>query len=163
MTLQTAARDCVTQDFFDKELYAIYLAAWEEWGDEAWRIVWRSGQIMLAEIEPELDLKDTTWIEGLQRLGDYLSRVGYVRSISVRQIAEDRMEYIMRDPAILPGAKRLVAIHAVPGHCSTTLMFALLAKWYGMGAEMIGDPELRDDGDAIEIWRMFPLSENQGG
>jgi hypothetical protein len=149
--------DCVTRDFFDKELYAIYLAAWEEWGDDAWMIVWRSGQIMLEEIETELDLDGTTWIEGMQRLGAYLTRAGYVQSISVRQLADDRMEYLMRDPAILPGAKRLVAMNAVPGHCSTTLMFALLAKRYGMGAEMIGDPELRDDGDAIEIWRVFAL------
>ena len=160
MAPDDSGRDCVTSDFFDRELYAIYLAAWEEWGDEAWKIVWRSGQIMLEEIEPELDLAGTTWLEGMQRLGEYLAKAGYVRSISVRQLGEDRMEYTMRDPAILPGAKRLVAMNAVPGHCSTTLMFALLAKWYGMGAEMIGDPELRDDGDAIEIWRGFALPES---
>ena len=29
----------ITRDFFDKELYAIYLAAWEEWGEESWKIV----------------------------------------------------------------------------------------------------------------------------
>jgi hypothetical protein len=152
----------VTDDFFDKELYSIYLAAWELWGEDAWKIVWRSGQIMLEEIEPQLALEGTTWLQGMQRLGDYLSRAGYVRSISVRQIDEDRMEYTMRDPAILPGAKRLVAMRAVPGHCSTTLMFALLAKWYGLGAEMIGDPELREDGDAIEVWRVFPLEQQSG-
>jgi len=149
----------ITRDFFDKELYAIYLAAWEEWGDEAWKIVWRSGEIMLDEIEAELDLDGTTWIEGLQRLADYLARVGYVRYISVKQVGEDRVEYDMFDPAILPGAKRLVAMGAVPGHVSTTLMFALLAKRYGLRAEMIGDPDLRDDGHAIEQWRVLPLEE----
>ncbi|HEY63300.1 MAG TPA: hypothetical protein G4O02_01895 [Caldilineae bacterium] len=149
----------ITRDFFDKELYAIYLAAWEEWGDEAWKIVWRSGEIMLDEIEAELDLDGTTWIEGLQRLADYLAKVGYVRYISVKQVGEDRVEYDMFDPAILPGAKRLVAMGAVPGHVSTTLMFALLAKRYGLRAEMIGDPDLRDDGHAIEQWRVLPLEE----
>jgi hypothetical protein len=149
----------ITRDFFDKELYAIYLAAWEEWGEEAWKIVWRSGQILFDEIESELDLDGTTWIEGQQRLGDYLARVGYVRPITVEQVGEDRVEYDMLDPAILPGAKRLVAMGAVPGHVSTTLMFALLAKRYGLRAEMIGDPELCDDGHAIEQWHVLPIKE----
>jgi hypothetical protein len=151
----------ITRDFFDKELYAIYLAAWERWGDEAWEIVWRSGQIVFQEIEDELDLEGTTWIEGMQRLADYLARVGYVRDISVEQVREDRMEYTMLDPAILPGAKRLVAMNAVPGHVSTTLMFALLARRYGLRAEMLGDPDLRDDGSAVEQWRVVPI-ENEG-
>jgi hypothetical protein len=151
----------ITRDFFDKEFYAIYLAAWEEWGDDAWKIVWRSGEILLDEIEPELGLEGTTWIEGMQHLADYLAKVGYVRDISVEQVGEDRMEYTMIDPAILPGAKRLVAMNAVPGHCSTTLMFALLAKHYGLKAEMIGDPDLRDDGSAIEQWRVFPIQDDR--
>ena len=149
----------ITRDFFDKELYANYLAAWEEWGPEAWKIVWRSGQIVLEQIEQELDLEGTTWIEGMQHLADYLAKVGYVRDISVKQMGEDRVEYTMLDPAILPGAKRLVAMNAVPGHCSTTLMFALLTKHYGLRAEMIGDPDLRDDGYAIEQWHVLPMEE----
>ena len=65
MTPSSSFGNCVTDEFFDKELYAIYLAAWEFWGDEAWKIVWRSGEIMLEEIEPELDLAGTTWLEGM--------------------------------------------------------------------------------------------------
>jgi hypothetical protein len=38
-------------------------------------------------------------------------------------------------------------------------MFALLARRYGLRAEMIGDPDLRDDGHAIEQWRVFPTEE----
>ena len=123
-----------TRDFFDKELYAIYKAIWENWGEQAWKVVWRSGEIIFEEIEPELRLEDTTWIEGMQRLAEYLARVGYVRDISVKQIGADLMEYTMNDPAILPGAKRLVAMGAVPGHVSTTLMFAMLKKCYGLKA-----------------------------
>jgi len=149
--------DEITRDFFDKELYAIYKATWEKWGDEAWHVVWRSGEIIFDDIESELHLKGTTWIEGMQRLADYLARVGYVRDISVKQTAEDRMEYTMNDPAILPGAKRLIAMGAVPGHVSTTLMFAMLKKCYGLKAEMLGDPDLRDDGYAVEQWQVLPL------
>jgi len=149
----------ITRDFFDKEIYAIYKAVWEKWGDTAWEIVWRSGQIIFDDIEGELKLEGTTWIEGMQRLADYLARVGYVKFISVKQTAEDKMEYTMNDPAILPGAKRLMAIRAVPAHISTTLMFAMLGKCYGLKAEMIGDPDLRDDGYAVEQWQVVPLKK----
>jgi hypothetical protein len=149
----------ITRDFLDKEFYGIYLAAWENWGSDAWKIVWRSGEIVFDEIEQELNLENTTWIEGMERLADYLARSGYVRDISVKQVGSDRMEYIMCDPAILKGAKRLVAMNAVPGHISTTLMFAMLKKRYGLGAEMLGDPDLRDDGYAIEQWRVYPLKQ----
>ena len=149
----------ITRDFFDKEFYAIYLAAHENWGGASWNIVWRSGEIIFDEIEPELGLENTNWIEGMQRLAAYLRRVGYVRDISVEQKGADRMEYTMFDPAILPGAKRLVAQGAAPGHVSTTLMFAMLKKCYGLGAEMLGDPDLRDDGYAVEQWRVFPLGK----
>jgi hypothetical protein len=149
----------ITRDFFDKELYAIYKAAWENWGDQAWKVVWRSGQIIFEDIEAELNLEGTTWIEGMQHLADYLARVGYVKDISVKQTAEDKMEYTMNDPAILPGAKRLMALGAVPGHVSTTLMFAMLAKCYGLKAEMLGDPDLRDDGYAVEQWQVLPLEK----
>ncbi len=44
----------------------------------------------------------------------------------------------------------------MPAHISTTLMFALL-KRFGLGAEMIDDPDLRPDGRAIERWRLVPL------
>ena len=149
----------ISRDFFDKELYAIYKAVWEHWGDQAWKVVWRSGEIIFDDIEKDLHLEGTTWIEGMQHLADYLAQVGYVRDISVKQVSANRMEYTMNDPAILPGAKRLTAIGAAPGHVSTTLMFAMLAKCYGLRAEMIGGPELRDDGYAIEQWEVLPLKK----
>jgi hypothetical protein len=151
--------DEITRDFFDKQLYAIYKGVWENWGEDAWKIVWRTGELVFDEIEPELHLAGTTWIEGMQRLGAYLAKVGYVRGISVKQITEDRMEYSMNDPAIMSCAKRLVAIRAAPPHVSTALMFAMLKKVYGLGAEMLGDPDLRDDGFAVEQWQVFPLKQ----
>lgn len=66
----------------------------------------------------------------------------------------------MLNPVILPGARRLLAEGAVPAHISTTLMFALLKKRFGLGAEMVGDPDLRPDGRALERWRLVPLDED---
>jgi hypothetical protein len=145
--------------YFDKQIYALYRAVWERWGDEAWYVVWRSGEVLLEEIESELDLEwDAGPFPAMQRLASYLQQVGYVREIAVRPLSEDEWEYEMVDPVILPGAKRLLNDGAVPAHISTTLMFALL-KRFGLGAEMVGDPDLRPDGRAIERWRLVPIEE----
>jgi hypothetical protein len=143
--------------YFDQQIYALYRAVWERWGDEAWYVVWRSGEVLFDEIEPELDLQpDDDPFAAMGRLAEYLQRVGYVRGIDVRPICEDEWDYEMLDPVILPGAKRLIGEGAVPAHISTTLMFALLKKRFGLGAEMVGDPDLRADGRAIERWRLMP-------
>jgi hypothetical protein len=139
--------------YFDKQIYALYRAVWERWGDDAWYVVWRSGEVLLSEIEAELDLM----LEGdpftaMQSLASYLQQVGYVREIAVRALSEDEWEYEMVDPVILPGAKRLLDEGAVPAHISTTLMFALLRR-FELQAEMVGEPDLRADGRAIERWR----------
>jgi hypothetical protein len=144
--------------YFDHQIYALYRAVWERWGGEAWYIVWRSGELLLDEIEPELGLQvDDDPFAAMQKLASYLHRVGYVQDIAVRPLNEDEWDYEMVDPVILPGAERLISEGAVPAHISTTLMFALLKKRFGLKAEMVGDPELRPDGRAIERWRMVPL------
>ena len=61
----------------------------------------------------------------------------------------------MVDPAILPGAERIIAEGGVPTHISTAVMFAGLKKLFGLKAEMIGDPEFTDDDRAIERWKLF--------
>jgi hypothetical protein len=144
--------------YFDQQIYALYRAVWERWGDEAWYVVWRSGEVLLGEIESELGLQpDDDPIAALQRLAAYLQGVGYVEEIVIRPLSEDEWDYEMVDPVILPGAKRLIAEGAVPAHISTTLMFALLKVRFGLTAEMAGDPDLRPDGRAIERWRFVPL------
>ena len=146
--------------YFDQQIFALYRAVWERWGDEAWYVVWRSGEILFDEIEAELGLQaDDDPFVAMQRLAGYLQRVCYVEDISVRPLSETEWDYEMLDPVILPGAKRLLADDAVPAHISTTLMFALLKKRFGMEAEMVGDPDLRPDGRATERWRLVPLDE----
>ena len=144
----------ITRSFFDLEIYAIYRAIWEFWGDDAWKVVWRSGEVALAEIAKSVDLTGP-WPAALEKLAAYLCQAGYADDILVRQIAANELEYEMLNPAILPGAKRLIAEGAVPAHISTTLMFALLAR-LGLKAEMIGPPDLRPDGRGIERWRLSP-------
>jgi hypothetical protein len=141
--------------FFDLEIYAIYRAIWENWGDAAWRVVWRAGEVLFDEIHGKLDLDVSSPLTAMRGLADYLVNVGYFDDLQVRQVAEDELEYEMVAPAILPGAERIIAEGGVPAHISTALMFAGLKRLFELKAEMMGEPEFTDDGRAIERWRLF--------
>lgn len=142
-------------NFFDLEIYAIYRAIWENWGDEAWKVVWRAGEVLFDEINEQLNLNTESPLAAMQGLAQYLVEAGYFLEMNVRQTAEDQLEYEMVDPAILPGAERIIAEGGVPAHISTAVMFAGLKKLFGLKAEMIGDPEFTADGRAIERWKLF--------
>jgi len=136
--------------FFDLEIYAIYRAIWENWGDEAWKVVWRAGEVLFDEVHERL--------AAMEGLAEYLVGVGYFADLQVRQTAEDELEYEMVEPAILPGAERIMAEGGVPAHISTALMFAGLRKLFGLRAEMMGEPVFTPDGRAIERWKL--MAEN---
>lgn len=141
--------------FFDLEIYAIYRAIWENWGDEAWQVVWRAGEVLFDEIHEQLHLDTASPVAAMRGLARYLVDVGYFTDMKVRQTAEDELEYEMVEPAILPGAERIIAEGGVPAHISTALMFAGLKKLFGLRAEMIGQPDFTADGRAIERWKLF--------
>jgi len=145
--------------FFDLEIYAIYRAIWENWGREAWRVVWRAGEVLFDEIAAHTDLDTRSPLTAMQALATYLVDVGYFADMKVRQIADDELEYEMVAPAILPGAQRIIAEGGVPAHISTAVMFAGLRRLFGLRAEMIGEPEFTPDGRAIERWRLFEEKE----
>lgn len=143
--------------FFDLEIYAIYRAIWENWGDDAWKVVWRAGEVLFDEVHSELDLDTSSPLNAMGDLAQYLVDVGYFVDMEVRQTADDELEYVMVDPAILPGAERIIAEGGVPAHISTSVMFAALKELFGLKAEMIGDPEFTPDGRAIERWKLLEL------
>ena len=149
--------------FFDLEIYAIYRAIWENWGDEAWKVVWRAGEVLFDEVHERLELDTTTPLAAMEGLAEYLVGVGYFADLQVRQTAKDELEYEMVEPAILPGAERIIAEGGVPAHISTALMFAGLRKLFGLRAEMIGEPVFTPDGRAIERWKLFEITEGAAG
>jgi hypothetical protein len=140
--------------FFDLEIYAIYRAIWENWGDDAWKVVWRAGEVLFDEIESDLKLDTSSPLQAMQGLAQYLVDVGYFADMKVRQTAEDELEYEMVEPAILPGAERIIAEGGVPAHISTSVMFAGLKKLFGLKAEMVGEPVFTKEGHAIERWSL---------
>ena len=141
--------------FFDLEVYAIYKAIWENWGDEAWNVVWRAGEVLFDEIHEGLELDTSSPLEAMRGLAEYLVNVGYFEEMQVAQTDKDHLEYVMVAPAILPGAKRIIGEGGVPAHISTALMYAGLWKMFHTRAEVIGEPEFTDDGRAIERWRLY--------
>lgn len=148
-------RKSVDASFFDLELYCIYKAATELFGnDEAWRLVWRSGEVMFEEIRRDQNLQITDPIDVMKKVAAYLEEVGYSEKLTIQETGKDLIEYTMLRPAIGPGAQRLIKEGAVPGHISTSVLFAALKKGFDMKAEMIGEPVFRPDGTAVEKWRL---------
>lgn len=145
----------IDPSFFDLEIYAIYRAIWENWGDAAWKVVWRAGEILFDEIRAQIDLDTSSPLAAMQGLAGYLVAVGYFADMAVRQTAEDELEYEMVAPAILPGAERIIAEGGVPAHISTALMFAGLKRLFGLRAEMIGQPQFTENGRAVERWKLL--------
>ncbi len=47
----------------------------------------------------------------------------------------------------------------MPAHISTTLMFSLLRKRFGLKAEILGEPTLLPDGRGIERWKLSEMEE----
>jgi hypothetical protein len=147
----------VDNEFFDLELFAIYKSIHELLGEDSWKVVWRSGEILISELRERLHLEQNTPYETMRKLGDYLEKVGYLDKVDIRQTGTDQLEYVMSNPVIARGAQRLLEEGAVPPHLSTSLMFGALKLIFGMKAEMIGEPLFLKDGRAIEKWKLSKI------
>jgi len=144
----------ISPKFFDLEIYSIYKAISELVGEDAWKVVWRSGEILLEELWKELDLEKDDVLQALRKIAAYLKQAGYISDIKIETEKErEILRYEMTEPVIAKGAKRLIEEGLVPPHISTSLMFALL-KRKGFVAEMVGDPEFLPDGRVVERWRI---------
>ena len=148
----------ITPEFFDLELYAIYKAMFELIGEKVWNIVWRSGEIIVNELWEKLKLEEADVFESLRKLASFLSSSGYIKEIKVEKKGENMVEYIMYEPVIAEGARRLIKEGMVPPHVSTSLMFAIL-KRKGYRAEMVGEPEFLKDGRVVEKWKLIRVQE----
>ncbi len=144
----------INPEFFDLQIYSIYKAVSEILGKDAWKIVWRSGEILLDELWGELELEKEDVLLALRKIAAYLKRAGYISDIRIEVEKEGEiLRYEMTEPVIARGAKKLIEEGLVPPHISTSLMFALL-KRKGFVAEMIGNPEFLEDGRVVERWHL---------
>lgn len=152
----------IDPEFFDLYVYSVYKAIYEIAGEKTWSVVWRSGEIVFDKIKDEV-LVPGDLFKSLENLASFLKKSGYIADININRVSEDEIEYIMSEPVIARskckyfppggGAKRLIEEGMVPPHISTSLMFACL-KYFGMRAEMVGEPIFLPDGRVVERWRV---------
>lgn len=128
----------VDAEFLDLEVYAIYKAVTELFGDRGWDVVWRSGEIVFQELKRRLNITETEPIALLRRLGRYFEEVGYLKRMSIEALKEDEFLYDMYEVSIHEGIMKLRAEEANPvlAHFSTTVMFAALKDMCNMTAEI---------------------------
>ena len=143
----------IKRDFFNLEMYSVYRAIGELWGEKAWKVVWRAGEILFSELVDRLNLKGKSLEEVLKNLANYLKDAGYVEGIEVNFIKDDEVEYKMKNPAIEEGAFRLIKEGYAPPHISTSLFIACLDKLFRLKAEMIGNP-VQKEGWVTEKWKL---------
>jgi len=148
---------CLKPSFMDLVIYSVYKAVNEILGEDTWRVVWRSGEILLEGLDNVLRIKDEKDLyNALEKIFRWLIDMGYIEHGEIKRLSENEIEYVMSTPIIGSGAEKLIEEGMVPPHISTSLLFALL-KRFGLKAEMIGRPIFLEDGRVIERWRISEI------
>lgn len=148
----------ITPEFLNQFIYAVYSAMHRIFGERAWEVVWKTGDILFDELERELGITETEPLPVLEKIGRWFERSGYAEKLEFHLKEGDELDYDLYDPVIRPSALRLIHEGAAPPHLSTALMFSALRKKCGLKAEMLGDPVVQDD-DARECWRLSPIEQ----
>ena len=152
-TEQGGARAPMDSAFFNLEIYAIFRAITELFGEKGWDVIWRMGEIVFDQIEPTLDLPDDEPGTVMRAIGEYLKRMGYLRDVRWRAVGPDGLDYEMHDAVIWPAAERLLAEKLVLPHFSTVVMMAGLKKRCGIRATMEDvEPTMLANRVAAERW-----------
>ena len=145
----------LSADFINVELYAIYKAITEFCGEDGWKIMWRSGEIMFDQIEPQLQFPSREPLDVMRTVGAYLKQAGYFEDIEMELLPGGVLEYQMINTATRPAAQRLIQENAILPHWSTVVMVAALRKLSGVEAKMEAHdhkPELVSQSHSKERW-----------
>ena len=153
--MSTTGKRLLDADFINAEVYAIYKAITEVSGEDGWKIMWRSGELMFEQIEPQLQFSSREPIEVMRTVGQYLKQAGYFEDIEMELLPGGVLEYQMINTATRPSAARLVEENAILPHWSTVVMVAALRKLSGVEAKMEAHdhkPELVSQSHSKERW-----------
>src|SRR4051794_8438227 len=96
-------------DFINKEVYAIYKAITEVSGEDGWKIMWRTGELMFEQIEPQLTFTSDEPVEVMRTVGAYLRDAGYFENIEIELLPQGVLEYQMVNTATRPAAQALIS------------------------------------------------------
>ena len=153
--MTTTEKRLLDADFVNAEVYAIYKAITEVCGEEGWKIMWRSGELMFEQIEPRLEFPSREPLDVMRTVGDYLKRSGYFEEIELELLPGGVLEYQMINTATRPAAQRLIEENAILPHWSTVVMVAALRKLCGVEAKMEAHdhkPEIVSRSHSKERW-----------
>ena len=144
-------------DFFNSFVYSVFKALGEKLGDESWKIVWKTGEILFNEIKDKLEFKKKEPMEIVHSIAKYLKKAGYLRDAKIVVLNDDEFEYWMKEPAIEKGAFKLIEEGYPPPHISTSILFSALRTLAGSELELLGDPE-RKGKWIVERWKVKKIS-----
>lgn len=148
----------VHADLIVLEVYAIYKAITDLWGEKGWDVIWRTGDIAWQELKRDLEITETEPLPLMRQIGKWLVEVGYLKEMVVTQPREGELIYEMEAPVVKPATLRLREFDAVLPHWSTTIMVAALREVCGLEAEMEDlKPELPTPTRSLERWRLRPV------
>jgi len=144
----------ISNKLLNMYLFSIFYVLYEKLGDELWSVVKEAGKILYREIRKELGIPQRKEVFNvLEKLIDFLVKEGYFEDADIKALPGNIIEYRMKNPVILPSAKRLIELKMVPPHISTFLLFAALEEM-GYTAELLEVSESAN-GWVIEKWRLM--------
>ncbi len=146
----------VHADLVNLVTYAVYKSMTDMWGEKAWEVIYRSGEVAFEELRQELKLTETDDpLPLMQRLLDRMVEIGYVYGARVERISETELIYEMDDPVVIPSALRLKTVNAVLPHWTSGILLAALRRLCGIDAEMEDvQPEFAPAGVVRERWHL---------
>ena len=153
--MSTTTKRMLDADFVNAEVYAIYKAITEVSGEDGWKIMWRSGELMFEQIEPKLEFPSREPVDVMRTVGAYLKQSGYFEDIEIELLPGGVLEYQMINTATRPSAERLIRENAILPHWSTVVMVAALRKLSGVEAKMEAHdhkPEIVSQSHSKERW-----------
>lgn len=139
-------------------VFAIYKAITDQFGEPAWDVIYRSGEIMWQDLKKELNVTETEPLPVMQKLSQWLMDVGYLKEIGVSQPSEDELVYEMDTSLCRPAVMRLREVNAVLPHWSTGIMVAALREQCGIEADVdVAKPEILSPTRTRERWKIKRL------
>lgn len=143
----------IETEFFNSFAYSVFKAIGEKLGEESWKIVWRTGELLFEEIKEKIEFEKKEPIGIVRAIAKYLKNTGYLKDVRIILLNDNEFEYWIKEPAIEKGAFRLIEEGFPPPHISTSILFSALRNLTNFELELVGNPE-RKNKWIVERWKI---------
>jgi len=130
---------------------AIYRAVYKEIGDDAWEILWKSGEILFDSLKDDLSIgKDMDLHDALNKLSQFLRDIHIVDDVNyIINTDENIIEYELTFRIPLKYERRE---EAGPIYIFSSLFVALM-KYLGYEVSKEAEPRITEYNKLIERWK----------